>query len=49
MTEQKPGQLHTSWLAVIGDELEKLADLASDKRKACVVRLVRGEGIALNR
>ena len=23
MTEQKPGQLHPSWLAVIGDELEK--------------------------
>lgn len=23
MTEQKPGQLHSSWLAVIGDELEK--------------------------
>ena len=23
MNEQKPGQLHTSWLAVIGDELEK--------------------------
>lgn len=23
MTQQKPGQLHPSWLAVIGDELEK--------------------------
>ena len=23
MTEQKPGQLHPSWLSVIGDELEK--------------------------
>ncbi|HSH54613.1 MAG TPA: uracil-DNA glycosylase [Methylotenera sp.] len=23
MTEQKPGQLHPSWLAVIGDELDK--------------------------
>lgn len=23
MTQPKPGQLHHSWLAVIGDELEK--------------------------
>lgn len=23
MTQQKPDQLHPSWLAVIGDELEK--------------------------
>ena len=39
MTQQKPGQLHPSWLAVIGDELEKpymqtLRDFLSHEKAA---------------
>ena len=42
MTENKPGQLHPSWLAVIGDELEKpymqaLRDFLKQEKAACKV------------
>ncbi|MBX9676581.1 MAG: uracil-DNA glycosylase [Methylotenera sp.] len=42
MTQQKPGQLHPSWLAVIGDELEKpymkaLRDFLKQEKSAGIV------------
>lgn len=42
MTQQKPGQLHPSWLAIIGDELEKpymqaLRHFLKEEKAACKV------------